>query len=329
MENNHTEEDLEEIKIRKPLSKNQKRAIFISVIVAVAGFVGIFLILEINRLQKRLILATTTSTYDSGLLDYLLPIFEEQSGITIEIISVGTGQAIEIGQNGDADVLLVHSRTREDEFIDDEYGLHRVCVMYNDFIIVGPVADPANINGENVSETMTRLKNAGELGTIEFYSRGDESGTHSKELALWSEIGFTPDSETDTWYLETGAGMGDTLTITDENDGYTLVDRGTWLSARDKLDLILLVEGGEILLNPYGAMVINPDKNTGIKYKKAIVFIAFLVSEEGQDLIGDYKKDGEVLFHPCFGICDETHSCPTTDEEVEFWKEYNGGYTGP
>jgi tungstate transport system substrate-binding protein len=319
--------DLKGAKVRN-LSKKQKKAIGISAIVILTGILGIFMAIEIIRAQNRIILATTTSTYDSGLLDYLLPTFEERSGISVEILAVGTGQALETAQRGDADLLLVHSRIKEDQFLADGNGIHRACIMYNDFIIIGPTSDPANIQGENVSITMTKLKSAGELGTIKFYSRGDNSGTYSKELNLWANISFTPDSGTDSWYFETGAGMGDTLSISNQNNGYTLIDRGTWLYLKSNVDLISLVEGEEILLNPYGAILVNPELHPAVKYELALKFIAFLTSKEGQDLIGAYKINNEILFNPAFGRGNETHNCPTTAEEIAFWKQHNGGYEG-
>lgn len=305
------------------------KTILIIAILTLASVIGIFGLLEYNRLQNRLILATTTSTYDSGLLDYLLPTFESQSGIYVEILSVGTGQAIQTAQAGNADVLLVHSRSREDKFVIDGYGVHRVCVMYNDFIIIGPSSDPANIKGETISNALTKLKNAGTADNVKFFSRGDSSGTHTKELELWEEISFNPNAAVDTWYFETGAGMSTTLTITNENNGYTLIDRGTWLSVKENVDSTLLVEGDEILLNPYGAILVNQTLHPHVKYNLAVSFIGFLVSEIGQELIGSYRKNNEILFYPTFGKCDETHNCSTTVEEVDFWKDYNGGYLGP
>jgi len=317
----------EEIKI-KFNSKTRKALIFISVVLF-TGFIGTYTVLEYVHSQNRIILATTTSTYDSGLLDYLLPVFERRYKITVDVISVGTGEAIVAGKNGDADVLLVHERESEDQFVEDDYGVNRACVMYNDFIIIGPTSDTAGIKNTNITGAMSKLKNAGDLGKIKFYSRGDNSGTHIKELKLWKLIGFTPDPSTDEWYYETGTGMGDTLSVTNNNKGYTLIDRGTWLSRKEKVNLIDLIYGGEILLNPYGAIAINPDKHPNVKYDHAITFISFLVSEEGQELIKDYRKEGEILFYPCFGICDQTHGCDTTNEEIKFWKNYNGGYESP
>lgn len=275
-----------------------------------------------------MILATTTSTYDSGLLDYLLPAYERKSGLNVQVLSLGTGQAITTAKMGDADVLLVHDRPKEDAFVEDGYGIHRACIMYNDFVIVGPANDPANIKGKSVSTAMSRLKTAGDQGKIKFYSRGDNSGTYSKELKLWTLINYKPIAGLTTWYFETGSGMGDTLTITDQNNGYTLTDRGTYISMKDNLDLVILVEGEEILLNPYGAMAVNPEKNPGVKFEWAMNFVAWLTSKEAQSMIANYTKGGEVLFHPDFGKCDVDTSCTTTAEEVRYWSKYNGGYTG-
>lgn len=316
----------DDIKVKFNSRRNKTIIIIIIIILCIATFFTVFL--EYTHSQNRIILATTTSTYDSGLLDEIIPEFEKESGITVEILSVGTGQAIETGERGDADVLLVHSRSKEDDFVEDGYGVHRVCVMYNDFIIIGPEVDPAGIRGETVEDAMKKLKDAGENGQIEFYSRGDDSGTHNKELKLWDLIDFEPDTKKNDWYKETGSGMADTLKASNEERGYTLVDRGTWLSQKDDLDLELLVEGEEILLNPYGAIAVNPEVNSNVNYYYAMEFIAFLVSKKGQKMIGNFEKAGETLFHPCFGECDETHSCDTTDEEVDYWKDRNGGYKG-
>jgi len=308
---------------------NKKNKILsIVLILTISTLIGISTSFDILHSRNRIILATTTSTYDSGLLDYLIPSFEERSGILVDILSVGTGYALESGRRGDADVLLVHSRIREDEFISNGYGIHRACIMYNDFIIIGPSNDPANIQGENISVVMTNLKNAGESGLIKFYSRGDGSGTNSKELSLWDLINNTPNSGIDSWYFETGAGMGNTLIVADENNGYTLIDRGTWLSTKDSVNLILLVEGEDFLLNPYGAILVNPEINLSVRYDLALEFVAFLTSKEGQELISSYKLNNETLFFPSFGHGNETYGCSTTDTEIEFWREYNGNYTG-
>ncbi len=325
--NKSTSDTEEEIKISFNTRRN--KTLIITSMLLMTGFIGSFVILEYVQAQNRIILATTTSTYDSGLLDDIIPEFEEKYGIFVEVLSVGTGQALETGEKGDADVLLVHARSLEDEFVDNGYGIHRVCVMYNDFIIVGPSSDPAGINEKNISAAMSKLKKAGEAGKVKFYSRGDNSGTHTKELKLWKKISFTPDPSKHEWYLETGAGMGNTLTTADDNDGYTLIDRGTWLASKDNVDLTELVSGEEILLNPYGAILVNPEVNPNVKYEYAKIFVAFLVSKEGQELIGDFRKNGEKLFKPLFGICDEINDCSTTEKEIEYWKDLNGEYKGP
>ena len=305
-----------------------KKAAAIGLIVIVAGIFGGWAIYDGYYSSRRIILATTTSTYDSGLLDYLIPHFENQYNIPVHIVSVGTGAALEAGKAGNADLILVHSRTREDSFVNEGYGVHRACIMYNDFVIVGPSDDPAEIQGENITSAMLNLRSSGNLTESTFYSRGDSSGTYSKELGLWNLTDFIPDSEEDLWYKETGTGMGATLTITDEQNGYTLVDRGTWLSMMDGLDLVILSEGDENLLNSYGAILVNPELHTGVKFDLAKKLISFLVSELGQQLIGDFRKNGEILFRPAFGICNSTHSCTTTSNEISYWSQFNGGYTG-
>ena len=310
------------------MESKYKKAASISLIIIVAGIFGGWAIYDGYYSSRRIILATTTSTYDSGLLDYLIPVFEDRYNIPVHIVSVGTGAALEMGMAGNADLILVHSRAREDSFINEGYGVHRVCVMYNDFVLVGPSDDPAEIQGKNITSVMVNLRNAGNLAEITFYSRGDSSGTHSKELGLWNLTDFVPDSETDLWYKETGTGMGTTLTITDEENGYTLVDRGTWLFMKDSLNLVILSEGDENLLNPYGAILVNPELHTGVKFDLAVKFVGFLVSEQGQQLIGDFRKNGELLFHPAFGICNSTHSCITTSDEITYWSQFNGGFTG-
>ncbi len=306
------------------------KIVFAVIIIAIIAGSSVGIAFTVEQSKERMILATTTSTYDSGLLDYLLPPYENEHNIRIDVLSLGTGKAIETASRGDADVLMVHARSLEDAFIKSGDGLHRACIMYNDFVIIGPASDPAGINGAGIRTAMINLKNVGEAGLIEFYSRGDNSGTNVKELALWDLIHFTPNSAVDKWYKETGTGMGNTLTITDQNNGYTLIDRGTWLSQKDTVDLVVLVEGDQILLNPYGVMLVNPAKHpdVNIKYDLAFNFIAWLTSEEGQKLIGSYTVGGEVLFHPDFGVCDDLTGCSTTSAEVAFWSQYNGGYTG-
>jgi len=238
-------------------------------------------------------LATTTSTEDSGLLTELIPVFEKDSNIRVKVIAVGTGQAIELGQRGDADVLLVHARKAEDEFMTAGYGKVREDVMYNDFVIVGPKADPAGMKGLKVDEALTKLSTA----NIAFISRGDDSGTHKKELGLWEKVGIEPKGD---WYKEVGQGMGATLQVADEKQGYTLTDRATYLAQRDNFDLEIMVEGDDNLFNPYGVIAVNPDKLQHVKYNETMKFIEFLTSKKGQDLIGKFgvEKFGQPLFIP-------------------------------
>ncbi|MHA1238912.1 MAG: substrate-binding domain-containing protein [Candidatus Odinarchaeia archaeon] len=315
------------------LSPTQTKALIILAIVVIGGAGTAFAIIESSSSSQRLIIATTTSTYDSGLLDYLIPTFEAKWGIQVDVISVGTGQAIATAQSGDADLILVHDRTTEDNFVYEGYGIHRVTIMYNDFIIVGPESDPANINGlTNVTEAFIRIYNAGQNGLCAFYSRGDGSGTHARELRIWNATGLDTPTNT-SWYKETGSGMGQTLTITNEEGGYTLSDRGTWLSYKDELSLVILVENDSMLLNPYGAILVDPGRFPNVNFQAAVKFIAFLVSTEGQTMINNFKKNGEQLFIACFGTSNQSSLQFDTDEQVQeqwnYWHplavQYYGG----
>lgn len=321
-----------------------KTAIILILILLAGGSVGTYFVIDYMNAQdpNQITLATTTSTYDSGLLDYLLPKFTQETGIKIRVLSVGTGQAIAYGESGDADVILVHSRPREDAFVNYSggqipYGVHRACVMYNDFIIVGHSSNPANLlPDDNVTTVMTKLKLGMTVGlNTTFYSRGDSSGTHSKELSLWALIGWDPTTAGTNYYKDVGAGMGDTLLITyndADNRGYTLVDRGTWLSFNDTYtSMNILAEsvvGEDYLLNPYGAIPVNPILHPHVKFVASCRFVGFLTSPYGQALIDNYKKNNAVLFHSAFGICNETHSCPTTDTEIAFWAPYQSEFSG-
>jgi tungstate transport system substrate-binding protein len=243
---------------------------------------------------QTVILATTTSTYDSGLLDYLLPDFEAQYNAKVEVIAVGTGQAIKTTEQGDADVVLVHARAREDKFVAEGYGVNRQDVMYNDFVIVGPKDDPAGIEG--MTDAAAALAKIAEAQAA-FASRGDESGTHSKEKAIWEKAGIEPGGD---WYLSLGQGMGATLTFANEKGSYTLTDRGTYLSRQEGLELPILVEGDPILFNPYGVIAVNPDKHSHVKYELAMKLIEWLTSVDTQEKIGEFGKDrfGMPLFTP-------------------------------
>jgi tungstate transport system substrate-binding protein len=241
----------------------------------------------------RLILATTTSTEDSGLLDYILPDFEEKYDATVDVIAVGTGQALELGTNGDADVVLVHARAKEDAFVEAGDGTQRYDVMYNDFIIVGPADDPAGIKGMT-SATEALAKIAESKAT--FISRGDESGTHTKEKGLWEKAGIAPEGD---WYVSAGQGMGEVLTMAAEQQAYTLSDRATYVVRQaDGLDLEILVEGDKALFNPYGVIPVNPEKHPDIHAELGQAFADWITSLETQELIASYKVNDQQLFVP-------------------------------
>lgn len=249
-----------------------------------------------------IILSTTTSTFDSGLLDYLLPIFENKYNAKVSVLSKGTGESIAIAQRGDADVVLVHARSLEEAFINSTYGVHRVGIMYNDFIIIGPTEDPAAIKGlNNATKAFSLIMQAGTQGKTFFISRADKSGTNTKELDIWTTLGIKPSNRTSSWYIEAGAGMGTVLRMTNEKKAYTLTDRATWLSFKTQLtNLTLLVEKDKagILLNPYAVILVNPAKYPQRNYKGALAFAKFMVSQEGQTLIEGFKKEGQTLFFP-------------------------------
>jgi tungstate transport system substrate-binding protein len=244
--------------------------------------------------NKDLILATTTSTQDSGLLDELVPVFQEDTGYVVKTVAVGTGEALEMGRQGNADVLLVHAPASEKELMDEGYGSKRLLVMHNDFIFVGPPDDPAGIKGTATAvETLEKIAAA----QAPFISRGDDSGTHKMELGLWKKAGITPEGD---WYQESGQGMGATLTIASEKDAYTLTDRATYLANQDNLVLDILVEGDAGLLNVYHVIVINPEKYPKVNVEGASAFAEFLTSQEGQAMIGEFgvEKFGQPLFFP-------------------------------
>ena len=244
---------------------------------------------------RTLTLATTTSTENSGLLASILPEFEVQTGATVEVVAVGTGQALQLGEEGNADVLLVHARAREDAFMDAGHGTRREDVMYNDFVIVGPAGDPAGIAGRtDVAAAFAQVAAA----EAPFVSRGDDSGTHTKEKAVWAAAGVEPAGD---WYISAGQGMGAVLTMADEQQAYTLSDRATYLARTlAGTDLVIVVEGDPVLFNPYGVMAVNPDKNGEIDNEGANAFIDWLVSVPTQELIGQFGVDefGAPLFTP-------------------------------
>lgn len=244
---------------------------------------------------KDVILATTTSTQDSGLLDVLVPLFEKETGYHAKPIAVGSGAALELGEKGEADVLLVHSPAAEEEFMAKGYGVNRHLVMYNDFIIVGPKSDPADIkNTDNALDAMKAIAST----ESPFISRGDDSGTNKLELSLWDKAGIKPSG---SWYVESGTGMGDTLNIANARDAYTISDRGTYLALKDQLDLAVLSQGDPALINIYHVMAVNPDRYNTINVAGAQAFIDFMLAPATQDVIGEFGKDkfGQALFTPC------------------------------
>ncbi len=247
-----------------------------------------------------LVLATTTSTYDSGLLDYLMPKFESKYNIDVHMLSLGTGQSIDAAKRGDADLTLVHSKTLELNFTASGYGIHRVGVMYNDFIIIGPTTDPAGISGlTNATEAFKRIADTGAAGTTHFVSRADKSGTNTLELSIWSQLEMAPSNKTQTWYVEAGASMGTVLRMTNEKKAYTLTDRATWGTYESQLtNLMLLVQSDKTLLNPYSIILVNPEKWSQRNYKGALAFAKYMISEEGQTVIASFTKYGKALFIP-------------------------------
>jgi len=246
--------------------------------------------------SPNLILATTTSTQDSGLLDVLIPMFEEQSGYKVQTVAVGSGQAMEMGQQGNADVLLVHSPTAEKQFMDEGWGKDRSLIMHNDFIIVGPASDPAKIKGLGPADAFKAIATA----QAPFVARADKSGTSTKELGIWAKTEDDPATTKPSWYIETGQGMGPSLAIASEKGAYTLTDRATYLANKDKLQLEIHVEGNKTLLNVYHVITVNPDKWPKVNYEGAMSFMKFMTDLATQDVIGKFGVDkfGQSLFFP-------------------------------
>ena len=242
-----------------------------------------------------IIVQSTTSTQNSGLFEHLLPLFTKKTGIEVRVVAVGTGQALKNAENGDGDVVLVHSPPDEEKFVADGWGVKRYPVMYNDFIVVGPQADPAKIAGlKQAPEALKKIAEA----QAPFASRADDSGTHKAELKLWEEAGVDPKASSGSWYLETGSGMGATLNTAVGKQAYALTDRGTWLAFANKDDFKVLVEGDDKLFNQYGVILVNPAKHPNVKAKQGQAFIDWLVSPEGQAAIASYTIDGQQLFFP-------------------------------
>jgi tungstate transport system substrate-binding protein len=245
--------------------------------------------------DKSIVVASTTSTQDSGLFDYLLPLFKAKTGINVKVIAQGTGQALDTARRGDADVVFVHAKAQEEKFLSEGFGVKRYDVMYNDFVLIGPKSDPAGVKG---TKDITAAFEAIRAKQAPFVSRGDKSGTHSAELKLWKEAGIDIDAAKGEWYRDIGQGMGAALNTAGAMNAYVLSDRGTWLSFKNRGDLEVVVEGDKRLFNQYGVMLVNPEKFSTVKADLGQSFIDYLVSEEGQKAISEYKIDGQQLFFP-------------------------------
>jgi tungstate transport system substrate-binding protein len=258
-------------------------------------FLLIFSAAGIAFAQSEIICSSTTSTENSGLFGYILPIFEKKTGIKVKVVARGTGAAIEMGKRGDADVAFVHAKEQELKAVEEGFFVDRHDVMYNDFVIIGPANDPAKIKGmKSAAEALKKI-----AGTSSFVSRGDNSGTNTKELSLWKKVGIDPKGQ--KWYLEVGQGMEKTQRIANEKRAYTLTDRGTWLATKDKdkLEMVIVLEGDPVLFNQYGVMAVNPAKFKHVKYKEAMEFINWIISKEGQQAIASFKDSfGNQLFYP-------------------------------
>lgn len=260
-------------------------------------FVGVFVLSFAANAAERpyIVLQSTTSTQNSGLFDYLLPMYRELSGVEVRSVAVGTGQALRNARSGDADVLLVHAKSAEEEFVAEGYGVARYDLMYNDFVVVGPKSDPARVGGAtDAVGAFRKIANASAI----FASRGDDSGTHKKERALWAAAGIDIDAASGTWYRETGSGMGATLNIATGIGAYVMSDRATWIGFKNKRDFSVQVEGDSELFNQYGIILVNPKKHPHANVEAGQAFIDWLLSEPGQQAIGAFNVNGKQLFYP-------------------------------
>src|SRR5499426_2051029 len=258
-------------------------------------FAVLALALPASAQDKAIVVASTTSTQDSGLFNFILPMFKAKTGIEVRVIAQGTGQALDTGRRGDADVVFVHAKPQEEKFVADGFGVQRFAVMYNDFVLIGPKSDPAKIKGGK--DVVAALK-AISATSSPFVSRGDRSGTHTAELALWKAAGLDPAANKPAWYPEIGQGMGAALTTANAMNAYLLSDRGTWISFKNKGDLEIVVEGDPRLFNQYGVILVNPAKHAHVKAKDGQAFIDWLVSDQGQKAIADFQVEGQQLFFP-------------------------------
>ena len=256
------------------------------------------LIPQASAQEKFIVVASTTSTEQSGLFGHLLPAFEQDTGIKVRVVAVGTGQALDIGRRGDADVVFVHDRAAEDKFMAEGQGVKRSPVMYNDFVLIGPKSDPAKVaGGKDILEALRKV----DAAKAPFVSRGDRSGTHAAELRYWKDAGVDLEKAKGPWYRDTGSGMGPALNTAASLNAYILADRGTWLSFKNRGELAIAVQGDKRLFNQYGVMLVNPDKHPNVKKELGQAFIDWLVSPRGQAVIAAYKIDGEQLFFPNAG----------------------------
>ena len=270
------------------MNRVQRNIINTFLLVTLGGLAGLSFAQE-----KSIVVASTTSTEQSGLFAYLLPIFKSKSGIDVKVVAVGTGQALDIGRRGDADVVFVHDKPAEEQFVAEGFATKRYEVMYNDFILIGPKNDPAKIaGGKDINEALQKIA----ASQSPFISRGDKSGTNAAELRYWKNAGINPAGE--TWYKETGSGMGPALNTASAMNAYILTDRGTWLSFKNRGDLMIVVEGDRKLFNQYGVMLVNPERFPQVKKVLGQTLIAWLISKDGQSAIASYKIDGEQLFFP-------------------------------
>lgn len=253
------------------------------------------LTIQAHAQERFIVVSSTTSTTDSGLFNHILPLFKAKTGIDVRVVSQGTGQALDTGRRGDADVVFVHAKAQEDKFVADGFGIERKPVMYNDFVLIGPKADPAGIKGSK--DIVAALKSV-QSKQAPFISRGDKSGTHAAELALWKTAGVDIEQTKGPWYRDIGQGMGAALNTASATNAYVLSDRATWLNFKNRGDLEIVVEGDKRLFNQYGVILVNPAKHSHVKAKDGQAFIDWLISPEGQKAISDYKINGEVLFFP-------------------------------
>jgi len=264
-------------------------------LIAAAAAAAVLSGAPVSAQDKSIVVSSTTSTQDSGLFGHILPLFKAKTGIEVKVVSQGTGQALDTGRRGDADVVFVHAKSLEDKFVAEGQGVKRYPVMYNDFVLIGPKSDPAGIKGsKDIAAALNKIKEKG----ASFISRGDKSGTHNAELNLWKVAGIDIEKDKGPWYKSIGQGMGAALNTASAGNAYVLADRGTWISFKNRGDLVVVVEGDKRLFNQYGVILVNPAKHANVKKEYGQAFIDWLVSPEGQKAIADYKINGEQLFYP-------------------------------